>query len=675
VDLRQTFVLANTFKEGDRLVGGLDDGRVRAEARTAVEGLRLGEIVPGAFVDDGVSDALERALDVQSHGEIASLTVAGLKRILLGSTGPDWIRRHRSGLRSEAIAAVVKVMTEDELSRVARTIFNPLPGTGTTVGSPQHFGSRIQPNSPGDNDDDILLSILEGLTYGCGDVIIGLNPASDDVDTIVRLEDLLRSVVERLRLPTRYCVLSDIVKQTRARARVTVDVGFQSLAGTSKALAGMVGLDIEGIADLARGFDGCYFETGQGSAVTNGAAEGVDMVTLEARAYGVARHVQSTTGAWTIVNDVAGFIGPEVFRTVEQLERACLEDVVMAKLHGLTMGLDVCATFHMGIAPAALREATRRIVEHGAPAYLMAVAGNADPMLGYLTTSFREHPELRQASGRGITTAMNARLAALGAQSTASLYALYARESGDHRTIDALRAEGAARIERLRGRGYDLGPPDAARIDAIYAQARQALYAVLDAGVIRDVSPRHAMVRTPARDREDYLAHPKSGESIYAEDAGRIVSALASAGSRRPQLQIVISDGLNANAVNGQLRTVLPPLRRELATAGIHTGDVDVVIHNGRVRAGYHVGAIVDADVVVHFIGERPGTGLDTLSAYLTYGRDVAGRSRWSSALDHAATTAVCGIHPEGKPPADAVAEIARVARRIVETKRSGVAL
>ena len=145
--------------------------------------------------------------------------------------------------------------------------------------------------------------------YGL-DVIIGLNPASDDVDTIVHLEDLLRRVVERLRLPTRYCVLSDIVKQTRARERAPVDVGFQSLAGTSKALAGMVGLDVDGILDLARGFDGCYFETGQGSAVTNGAAEGVDMVTLEARAYGVARHIQSATGAWTIVNDVAGFIGP-----------------------------------------------------------------------------------------------------------------------------------------------------------------------------------------------------------------------------------------------------------------------------------------------------------------------------------------------------------------------------
>jgi len=623
---------------------------------------------------------------------------------------------------------VVKVMTEAELSAVARAVFNPLTARlkgsrsndivkgsrskgvvkgsrsedsvigsrsdDVVIGSREHFGSRIQPNSPGDNEDDILLSILEGLTCGCGDVIIGLNPASDDVDTIVHLEDLLRRVVERLRLPTRYCVLSDIVKQTRARERARIDVGFQSLAGTSKALAGMVGLDVDGILDLARGFDGCYFETGQGSAVTNGAAEGVDMVTLEARAYGVARYIQAATGAWTIVNDVAGFIGPEVFRTADQLQRACLEDIVMAKLHGLTMGLDVCATFHMGIAPAVLQETTRRIVELAAPAYLMAVAGNADPMLGYLTTSFREHPQLRRRSGRRITSAMRARLAALdgvpseggaGASATAALYAVYAKEGGDRRTIDALRVEGATKIDRLRARGYDVGyghdaddaapPVVRARMEAIYAHARSALYATLDAGVVRAVSPHHIRVRSASRDRDEYLAHPRSGESICDDDAQRIASLVASSGSRLPQVQVVMSDGLNANALNENGRAVLPPLRHALAAAGLHVGDVDVVIQNGRVRAGYHVGALIDADAVVHLIGERPGTGLDSLSAYLTYGRDAAGRSRWSPDLDHSATTAVCGIHRQGKAPAEAVGEVARLLRQILQTRRSGVAL
>jgi len=181
LDLRQTFVLANEFKEGDLLVGGSDDARVREDARRSLQALRIGEIVSATFVDDGVTESLERSLNAPLLAEISGLTVARLKQILLSAAGAEWIRRYRCGLRSEVIAAVVKVMTDAELSIVAHTIFNPHAGEGTTIGSPQHFGSRIQPNSPGDDEDDILLSILEGLTYGCGDVIIGLNPASDDV--------------------------------------------------------------------------------------------------------------------------------------------------------------------------------------------------------------------------------------------------------------------------------------------------------------------------------------------------------------------------------------------------------------------------------------------------------------------------------------------------------------
>jgi ethanolamine ammonia-lyase large subunit len=692
-ELLRTFVLANEFKEGDLLVGGTRDESVRASARASLGALTLGALAANALVEDGVSEALADSLDRRLAAEISSLNVGELKAVLLSGKGAAWVRRYAEGISSEAIAAVVKLMTNDELSIVACKLFNPLPGEGLRVGSPRHFGSRIQPNSPGDDEEEILLSALEGLTYGCGDVILGLNPAGDDVETIVRLEELLRSLVERLELPTRYCVLSDIVKQSSARERVRVDVGFQSLAGTSKALGGMVGLDVDGVLELARGFDGLYFETGQGSEVTNGAAEGLDMVTLEARSYGVARHTGRRTGAWMIVNDVAGFIGPEVFRTGAQLLRACLEDTVMAKLHGLTMGLDVCSTFHMGIEPAELRRLTSEIVERAAPAYLMAVAGNADPMLGYMTTSFRDHPHLRRRTGKGISSPMRKRLTELGvmdarglpradAESAASLYAAYMKAGGDTRSHATLREEASKKIRTLSARGFDLGRghgPDyeaphevEGRLRTIYEHARRALYAALDEGVLREVSPRHVRVRTGANDREQYLSHPPSGERLRAEDI-KTVAALYS--SRRPQVQLVLSDGLNADALNENLRAVLPRLRRELTEAGLHVGEVDLWITNGRVRAGYHVGELLGVDVVVHLIGERPGTGLNALSAYVTYGRDAAGRSRWSTALDHACTTAVCGIHPKGKRPDVAVEEIVGCVVRIFEERRSGVAL
>lgn len=689
--LSQIFVLANEFKEGDLGIGGTRDDHVRREARGALAALSLGDIASADFVEDQVTEALHLSLDPQLAADVAHLTVAEFKRMLLSPQGANWIERHRNGVSSEAAAAVAKIMTNEELGALARRLFNPLPGKGIAIGAPGHFGSRVQPNSPGDDETEILLSILEGLTYGCGDVILGLNPASDDIDTIIRLEQLLQSIVERLRLPTRYCVLSDIVKQTNARAQTRVDVGFQSLAGTSKALWGMVGLDVDGLLALAPGFDGLYFETGQGSAVTNQAAAGVDMVTLEARAYGVARLIQQRTGRWMIVNDVAGFIGPEVFRTGAQLLRACLEDSVMAKLHGITMGLDVCATFHMGIGPAELRTLTEQIVAQAAPAYLMAVAGNADPMLGYLTTSFREHPRLRRQAGREMTSAMEQRLIELSAMTESgsvsgsgadSLYAAYQKAGGDTRSLDTLRDEGAKKIGALRERGFDLGygcdenygdPPVAsARIAAIYANARLALYSMLDEAVVSDSSLRYFRAHTRSSDRDDYLAHPATGELINSEDAARIQALYP---ARRPQVQVVVSDGLNANAVNENLRSVLPGVRRELLAAGHHVGETDIVIQNGRVRAGYHVGSLLEAEMIIHLIGERPGTGSDTLSAYLTYGLDEQGQSRWAPGIDHSWTTAVCGIHRRGKPPQRAVEEIVRLVDRMFAERCSGVAL
>jgi ethanolamine ammonia-lyase small subunit len=227
----------------------------------------------------------------------------------------------------------------------------------------------------------------------------------------------------------------------------------------------------------------------------------------------------------------------------------------------------------------------------------------------------------------------------------------------------------------LQERGFDIGLQPAqseARLDAIYTHARQALYATVDDAVVRDASPRSARVRTAATSRDDYLAHPQAGERLREDDVPAI-TALCTV--RHAPVQFVVSDGLNANAVNEQLRTLLPAVRGLLSRRGRDVAETDVVVRNGRVRAGYQIGGLVSADVVIHMIGERPGTGLNTLSAYLTYGRDVAGQLRWSGQLDHSATTAVCGIHRKGKTPEDAAVEIARTVDRMFEQRKSGVAL
>ena len=696
--IKRIFARANDFKEGDMLVGGTMDEDVRVDAKKEVAAMRLGSITGFVLVDDGVTDAIQRSLNKKLLTEISHLTVAEMKKALLGPDGGDWAGRYRDALSSEIIAAAVKIMSNAELSAVAHAISNPLPGKDADervkIGAAGHFGSRIQPNSPGDDEEEILFSTLEGLCYGCGDVIIGLNPASDDLETIVRTERVLRTIVERLELPTRYCVLADIVKQATASTMTKCDVGFQSLAGTSRALAGMVGLDVDGISELAKNFEGLYFETGQGSEVTNGAAEGIDMVTLESRCYGAARHIRRQNGGkWMIVNDVAGFIGPEVFRSSAQLLRACLEDSVMAKLHGITMGLDVCSTFHMGIDPFELQELTETVVRMAAPAYLMAVAGKADPMLGYLTTSFREHPALRARSGSQISSSMRKRLIALGAmdengdamgepERVAGLYTRYMRAGGEKRETEELMAEGLRNIRRLRDHGFDLGygcgpdwsnpPLVAARLESLYRHAKIALYATLDAAVLRDCCPRHLDVSTHSADREDYLAHPASGELVVEKDADMLAKLHQ---GRKPQIQVVISDGLNANAVNVNLRNILPQLRWNLKEAGFHVSDEVVVIKNGRVRAGYHVGQCLEIDLLIHLIGERPGTGLDQLSAYISYGKDPMGNYRWTPDMDHSFTTAICSIHPKGKTPDSAGEDILKCIKRMFELRCSGVAL
>lgn len=723
--LQQVLVLANELKEGDLALGGTRDEAVRRDARRKLAALRLGDLDRARLVEDSLSEALaaeQRAAGGQ--GEVEALTVGQVKQILLGDGAAAWLARHGEALSSEAIAAVVKVMSNAELSKVAHALFHPLRGADgqLSVGARGHFGSRIQPNSPGDHEREVLFSVLEALSYGCGDVILGINPASDDVETIVRLSRLLEQIVTRLGLPTRWCVLSDIVKLAEVARHTKVDVGFQSLAGTSEALRGMVGLELDGVAELSRGFDGLYFETGQGSEVTNGAAAGVDMVTLEARCYGAARAIRKQVArhrgvaardVWMIVNDVAGFIGPEVFRSSEQLLRACLEDTVMAKLHGLCMGLDVCSTFHMGIEPSELARLTRSIVEQAAPAYLMAVAGNSDPMLGYLTTSSRQHPQLRRATGQRVTAEMEQRLRELGVRGgsssgiwagpgcasaatttttapatlssrevVAGLYARYCRGGGDARGEGELAAEAGRALDELGAAGFDLGlghdpdfgapPPVAARLERLYQHARRALYASLSEAVLRDACAHPVRVSSSAVDREDYISHPAAGERVRDADRPGLASLYPAA---RPQILLVISDGLNADAVNENLRAVLPRCRRALTAAGCVVGDREIVVRNGRVRAGYDVAELLGPEVLLHFLGERPGTGLDMLSVYLTYGRDPRGQLRWSRELVHSATTAICGIHRQGKPPEAAVDEIVHVVRRMLELRCSGVAL
>ena len=280
----------------------------------------------------------------------------------------------------------------------------------------------------------------------------------------------------------------------------------------------------------------------------------------------------------------------------------------------------------------------------------------------------------RRLAELGVDVARTTRSGA--ADTTARLFAAFAGGGSGSGARASLEDEGRRRLSALRDRGFDLGVPSTldadARVDAIHAHARRALYAVMSDAAIVDACGLVVRGRTEAADRDQYLSHPQAGERLTAETARDVAAAYH---ARPPRVLLVVSDGLNAEAINEQLRALVPSLRRALDDRGCAAGSHAVVVQNGRVRAGYEIGGLAGAEVVVHLIGERPGTGINSLSAYVTYGRDARGAFRWARNLDHASTTAVCGIHPRGKPPSAAVAEIATVVRRMLDRRASGVDL
>ena len=349
--LRRLFGLSNDFKEGDQAIQIASASDVeRYMAREILNGLRVGDIKGDLFIADEVTDFLEKSIDQDAEKLIADFSFRDLKQFLL-SKPEEEIRMIMPGLRSEAIAGVAKIMTNEELTAVASKVYNSPPGF--TLGAKGYFGSRIQPNSPTDDPLEVLFSALEGLSYGCGDAVLGINIVASDWDNVKKLEETLMDVVDTfdLRKSTKWCVLAHIDDQMAVHHMTpgVVDMAFQSIGGT-EAVNRVFNVSIPKLVSHLKHVQAQYFETGQGSAVTNKADGGIDLVTCEARAHGLARALGKQNGNYMIVNTVAGFIGPEVFRTAKQLLRACLEDVFMGKLHGLCFGIDICSTYHMSLS-------------------------------------------------------------------------------------------------------------------------------------------------------------------------------------------------------------------------------------------------------------------------------------------------------------------------------------
>jgi ethanolamine ammonia-lyase large subunit len=403
-DLRTLLARASPRRSADELAGLAAETELeRAAAKGALADVALDRFVAEPVVPGEVDEVTRLILDRHRAGVLPPTTVGDLREWLLDdATGPDELAAARPGLTPEVVAAVSKVCRNQDLIAVARKC-RVVTRFRDTIGLPGRLSMRLQPNHPTDDPRGVAASILDGLLYGAGDAVIGINPATDhagNVEALLRLIDDLR---QRYEIPTQSCVLSHVTTTIGLIERgAPVDLVFQSIAGTEAANRSF-GVDLallrearEAALSLNRGTVGqdvMYFETGQGSALSANAHHGVDAQTCEARAYAVARELGPL-----LVNTVVGFIGPEYLFDGKQIVRAGLEDHFCGKLLGLPMGVDVCYTNHAE-ADQDDMDTLLTLLGVAGVTYVMGVPGADDVMLSYQSTSFHDGAYLREVLG------------------------------------------------------------------------------------------------------------------------------------------------------------------------------------------------------------------------------------------------------------------------------------
>ena len=425
--LRELLAKASPLRSGDVLAGIAaenEEERIRAQMALADVPLKrfLSEcVVP--YETDEVTRLIIDSHDVQAFAPVSSFTVGQLRDWLLTPAADTaTLTALAPGLTPEMVAAASKLMRIQDLVLVASKC-SVVTRFRDTIGLPGHFSSRLQPNHPTDDARGVLASVIDGLQYGSGDAVIGINPASDSLPAIGRLLRLLDDVIARYDIPTQSCVLTHVTNTLEMiRRGVPVDLCFQSIAGTEKANASFgISLSLldeawDATLSLKRGTVGdnvMYFETGQGSALSAGAHFGVDQQTLECRAYAVARRYRPL-----LVNTVVGFIGPEYLFNGKQIIRAGLEDHCCGKLLGLPMGEDVCYTNH---AEADQDDMDMLLTLLGVAGcnFVMGIPGADDIMLGYQSTSFHDVAWLRRVLGKRPAPEFEAWLERMGILSAA----------------------------------------------------------------------------------------------------------------------------------------------------------------------------------------------------------------------------------------------------------------
>lgn len=427
-EVKEVLAKANEEKSGDMLAGISAENtaeRVAAKvvlADLTMENLRQNPVIP--FEQDEVSRVIDELIDEEAYSKIKSMTVGEFREFLLRAE-PAAIDAVRPGLSGEMVAGAAKLMGNLDLVYASQKL-TVTATCNTTIGMDGVLASRLQPNHPADEIAGIMAALKEGLSYGIGDAVIGVNPVNDTVSSVANILSTIKDFMEKWRLPTQNCVLAHITTQMEAAKKgVPIDLMFQSIAGSEKsnhAFGVTINLLDEGYELMRKykssaGDNFMYFETGQGSELSSEGHNGADQVTLEARCYGLAKRYHPF-----LVNTVVGFIGPEYLYDGRQVIRAGLEDHFMGKLTGIPMGADVCYTNHM---KADQNDMDNLLMLLGMAncAYVMGVAGADDIMLMYQSTSFHDIAAARRILGKHPIREFERRLEELGIMNAGKLTA------------------------------------------------------------------------------------------------------------------------------------------------------------------------------------------------------------------------------------------------------------
>ena len=660
-DLNDLLAKANRERSGDRLARlAARSAQERVAARRLLAEVTLADLRARPALPperDAVSRVVDEGLDEKVFRRVRGLTVGELRDHVLGAPPSELTAaRLGGGLTPEMAAAVAKLCSNLDLVAGAARI-PVVTRANTTLGLPGRLGVRLQPNHPTDDVAEILAQTAEGLSFGCGDALIGVNPARDDEEVVRRLLLALDGLVRKHRVPTQTCVLAHVTTQMRvldggpARGAEPVPMGlmFQSLAGTQSACRAF-GIDVALLDEAAamarercnvRGPNVMYFETGQGSELSSGCHEGIDQVTLEARCYGLARRY-----APFLVNTVVGFIGPEYLYDASEVQRAGLEDHFMGKLLGLPMGVDACATNHMRGDHDDLENQALLLAAAGAN-YFMGVPMGDDVLLGYRSTSFHDAAALRETLGRRPAPEFERWMERQGLMRDGRLTA----RAGDGRRFGVRPTRGAARsrspLARVGVGRAGTRPSLRASLDFAtdLATARDALLERLPRGLERTL--RATRLRSAARDDEEFLRDPDAGRRLARGEAARVRPAPA---SRASAVLPVVLSGLSAGAVAEQAPAVLAALRRELAARDLRL-DKPFLVERGRLKLADEIARRRGARLLVALIGDRPGLRTPrSLSAYVTL--------RPTTRTTDADRRMVSNIHARGLSPAAAAKQI-----------------